>query len=425
MRPGIKPLRAVLVTLALGLLALPASALAAPPANDDFAQRMPLPFGLPVGPIEVSASNVEATKEAGEAIPGLSPAGHSIWFEWEPASTGWVSVGLCGTQFPTILDVFTGSQIDDLTSVLKGDSSVGPDCPGGDGVKRTFRAEDETRYVIVVDGNSFFLPGAPAPVTEGPISLQLEATPPPANDAFADAEVLQADVHEEPGGDRFYFVSARGNNWTATTELGEPFYGPGAGASVWYRWTPPESGKYLFSGPCCGADLKWALFSGESIGTLTSSFFGSGSGQIHVTAGQSYRISVFANPGAETGEPVMGGFNFTISAKLPPLPKPLSGGGFVPPPPPLDLSPPQTIVKKRVLKRKPPVFVFRFKSTEAGSTFRCSLDRRAFKPCGSSRVFSRPMPGRHRLRVQAVDAAGNADPTPAVARFKFPPRHKR
>src|SRR4029077_16287069 len=42
------------------LLALPASALAAPPANDDFADRQVLSGPLPV---EVTGSNEEATKE--------------------------------------------------------------------------------------------------------------------------------------------------------------------------------------------------------------------------------------------------------------------------------------------------------------------------------------------------------------------------
>src|SRR6476659_2852328 len=82
--------------LAALLLALPASAVAAPPANDDFANRQVL--GGPL-PIEVTASNVEATKEEGEFIPGLSPAGHSVWFEWEAQADGWVTIGACEEAF--------------------------------------------------------------------------------------------------------------------------------------------------------------------------------------------------------------------------------------------------------------------------------------------------------------------------------------
>ncbi|HEU4461234.1 MAG TPA: hypothetical protein VFR75_01450, partial [Solirubrobacterales bacterium] len=61
--------------------------------NDKFANRQILPAGFPGGtPIEVTGSNVEAGKEEGEFIPGLAPAGHSVWFEWEASGDGWVSV---------------------------------------------------------------------------------------------------------------------------------------------------------------------------------------------------------------------------------------------------------------------------------------------------------------------------------------------
>ncbi len=60
---------------------------------------------------------------------------------------------------------------------------------------------------------------------------------------------------------------------------------------------------------------------------------------------------------------------------------------------------------------------FRFASTEAGSTFRCKLDRKPFRPCPPSKTFV-VKPGRHTLRVRAIDAAGNADQTPAIFRWR-------
>ncbi len=56
--------------------------------------------------------------------------------------------------------------------------------------------------------------------------------------------------------------------------------------------------------------------------------------------------------------------------------------------------------------------VFRFASSEPGSRFRCRLDRRPFRSCASPRAYLLP-PGQHTVRIVAVDAAGNADPTPA------------
>jgi hypothetical protein len=66
---------------------------------------------------------------------------------------------------------------------------------------------------------------------------------------------------------------------------------------------------------------------------------------------------------------------------------------------------------------------FRFASNEPGSSFLCKLDRKRFRACSSPVTFT-VRPGRHVLRVKAVDPAGNADATPAVYRWrvKSPPR---
>jgi hypothetical protein len=56
---------------------------------------------------------------------------------------------------------------------------------------------------------------------------------------------------------------------------------------------------------------------------------------------------------------------------------------------------------------------FGFSSSEAGSTFRCSLDGAAYVSCSSPRAYSGLADGAHTFGVYATDAAGNADPTPA------------
>jgi hypothetical protein len=56
---------------------------------------------------------------------------------------------------------------------------------------------------------------------------------------------------------------------------------------------------------------------------------------------------------------------------------------------------------------------FAFSSSEAGSTFRCSLDGAAAAPCGSTLTYHGLRKGTHSFTVYAVDAAGNADATPA------------
>jgi hypothetical protein len=400
------------------LLLLVPTALANPPTNDDFANRKVLSTALP---LEVSGTNVEATKEAGEQLnPGLSPAGHTVWFEWKATSSEWVTIGACDSEFQSTVGIYTGAAVDKLTQVVSGNAAEGPDCPY-QGRQYSFQAQSGTEYEVAVDGNGFYVPPSTPPATEGTFTLKVEATPPPPNDSFADATVLSAPIGEEPGGQRFYTVHTAGYNWTATTEPNEPFYGTGAGASVWYSWTAPESGTYDFDGPCCGSGLNWGLYVGESLGELNQMLAATGSAEVSLVGNTTYRIALYGTPDLVTGEPSRASFGFLISANLPPLPSQRASGGFTPAPPDKDTTSPETSISRSVLKRRPPIFTFHLHSNEPGSTFRCGLDRQPPSPCRPVERFgSRLRPGRHVLTVFAVDPSGNQDPTPATARFRMP-----
>jgi subtilisin-like proprotein convertase family protein len=83
----------------------------------------------------------------------------------------------------------------------------------------------------------------------------------------------------------------------------------------------------------------------------------------------------------------------------------------------IDKAPP-----KKTRKKKAKV---QFSSTEAGSTFKCKLDKGAFAPCSSPLTLKKLKVGRHTLQVVAVDAAGNADASPATAQWKVQKKRKK
>lgn len=60
---------------------------------------------------------------------------------------------------------------------------------------------------------------------------------------------------------------------------------------------------------------------------------------------------------------------------------------------------------------------FAFGSGSKASSFECELDGKTFKPC-SSPVVKKVVVGRHRFQVRAVNAEGQADPTPVVFRWR-------
>jgi hypothetical protein len=86
---------------------------------------------------------------------------------------------------------------------------------------------------------------------------------------------------------------------------------------------------------------------------------------------------------------------------------------------PPDTTPPNTTLKKRPPnKTKDRTPTFRFSSTEAGSTFLCKLDRKKARNCTSPFTTKRLPLGTHTLKVFAVDASGNRDPSPAKDTFR-------
>jgi len=103
-------------------------------------------------------------------------------------------------------------------------------------------------------------------------------------------------------------------------------------------------------------------------------------------------------------------------------PQPSPSSPSIPPRPRRDTTPPQTRILHRphglvFAQRRRRRVAFAFASSEAGSSFRCRLDRGRLRRCRSPRRY-RVRAGRHAFRVYAVDAANNRDRSPALLRFR-------
>jgi hypothetical protein len=85
----------------------------------------------------------------------------------------------------------------------------------------------------------------------------------------------------------------------------------------------------------------------------------------------------------------------------------------------IDIQPPETTIDSGPSGAVLPENVsFGFSSTEAGSSFECSLDAGAFGACSSPKSYLETAPGSHTFRVRAVDPVGNPDETPAQRTFQ-------
>ena len=93
------------------------------------------------------------------------------------------------------------------------------------------------------------------------------------------------------------------------------------------------------------------------------------------------------------------------------------------PDPEPDTTAPTLKLKKPKVNRKQRSVKLRFnakddRSPKAELKLTCRLDRKKFKPCASPVTYKRLRPGKHRITVRAIDAAGNR--AQAAKRFRMP-----
>ncbi len=269
--------RTLVVTAALLALGAPATATAAPPANDAFAT----PVVLDTESGDDRIVTIGATKEPGEPNHAGNTGGRSVWFLWTAPADGQCAFDTLGSSFDTLLGVYTGSSVDTLTLVAENDDTG---TEGEYGSMVSFTVTAGTEYRIAVDGF-----GGKA----GAANLRWQTAP--ANDNLADAADLVG-----------RFGSVAGSTEGATWEPGESLEDDVG--TVWYRWTAPSSGPFSFStaepgGSDALEDTVLTGFQGDAIDSLELVAYNDDDPMngydcclsrmvVHATAGETYLVQV-------------------------------------------------------------------------------------------------------------------------------------
>jgi hypothetical protein len=270
----------------------------------------------------VDGSNAQATVEAGEPGPyqGQGPY-KTVWYSWTAPQDLWVTLDTCtNTNFAAVLGVWTGTRVDALTTAYPSGSFNYYGC--GYSTPVSFAAWAGQTYKIQVDGGTA--------ADSGPFTLTWNSIVPPANDRFANAQLIAG-------------VSGTVNGTVdgAIDEPGEPLLTPYTGGrpnhSVWYTWVAPKGGDVTFD--TCGTPFAaMQTVVGVYTGTDLASLSNVGRGEygcpggaaltkltVPVTAGTTYHIQVgtytFQNPGQPA---IVLGWNFVSNDDFANA-KPISG----------------------------------------------------------------------------------------------------
>jgi hypothetical protein len=264
-----------LLLLLAGIVGFAMASPGAIPDNDNFATRIPL-FGTNV---TTSGSNAGATMEPGEPDPSFE-GGKSVWWTWTAPADSSLTVSTAGSTFDTMVSVFTGNVLSNLTLVAFNDTETNTSLV-------TFNVSAGTAYQIAVDG----LLNATGSIT---LNLTIGPTqPPPPNDNFANRITLTGT----------HLSNVTGSNVGATKEEGEPFHADEVGGkSIWWTWTAPSSGGLTLTTLGSSFDTILAVYTGTAVSNLTfvagndedalNKFGYTSRVTCNVTAGMVYQIAI-------------------------------------------------------------------------------------------------------------------------------------
>ena len=279
----------ILALLSLLFIAAASTLRAQAPPNDVFANRITLNGTN----IIVVGSNTNATKEPGEPGHAGNSGGKSVWWTWTAPTNGDLVINTDGSDFDTLLGVYTGSTVSSLSLVASNDDHglmLGPS-------RVRFQAISGAHYQIAVDGLNDGVNIASGNVTLNLVFVSEPIARPP-NDNFTNRIVLTGP-----------YPSTSGSNVEATREPGEPLHAGRQGdTSVWCSWTAPAADTVRIATDGSSFDTVLAIYTGASVSNLTLVAANddedplnavlTSAVTIDTTAGQTYQIAVDGFDGA-------------------------------------------------------------------------------------------------------------------------------
>ncbi len=272
------------------------------PSNDKFSNAVVIPNAQATGQFTGQSQN--ATKEAGEPDHAGDAGGRSLWYSWTAPASGYITLTTTGSDFDTLLAVYTGAAVNSLTPVASAKS--------GSTSTVAFPVAAGDKYMIAMDG-------AGGAFGFGRLSWEFKQGP--VNDFFSRATVISGNA------------TVTETNRNATKEAGEPAHGGDAGsASVWYVYTATADGTFRVeaaaTNPSENLDMLLGVYTGTRVDQLTlvrgnddAPNTKDSRVRFRMNAGQTYYIAVDSKKRmSDTGATLPQGGSFSLTYLVGPPP---------------------------------------------------------------------------------------------------------
>ncbi|WP_432479269.1 M6 family metalloprotease domain-containing protein [Nocardioides sp. GXQ0305] len=260
-----------------------------PPRNDGFADAIT----AELGEFGHKVNNNLATVEGPEASQGNCDLGKTVWYKVTPPRDMVFEAFTTG-PLDTVLNLWQGEDLASLTA--RGCNDEAANNSGYSYLTPRVIEGGETYYVQAGGWWS-----GTAPPVGGDMWLTIYTYP--LNDFFTDAETITGTSGSVAGNSAY--------SWTDVDD-GEPKHaGLRYTGSVWYEWTAPSAGRYVFDTlGSAEPDTVLAVYTGPNVGSLTevasnndvSSTDKRSRVSFTANAGTTYRIAVGHQP-YDAGEP--------------------------------------------------------------------------------------------------------------------------